>query len=45
MTEEGLASISNFYPESSVDVESGLNTTRNVVDHDLDNPETPRPTT
>ena len=44
MTESGLASNSNFYPVSSVDVESGFSSTRDV-ESDLDNPETRRPTT
>ena len=45
MTESGLANISNFYPVSSVDLESGLNSTREVVDANLDNTETLNSTT
>lgn len=45
MTESGLASISSFYPISSADAESGLNSTRDVLELDSDNTETLRPTT
>ena len=45
MTESGLASISSFYPISSADAESGLNSTGDVLEADSNNTETLRPTT
>jgi hypothetical protein len=47
LTESGLASIASFYPATSVDAESGLNSTRQVVESELDDANTviPAPTT
>ena len=47
LTESGLASIASFYPTSSVDAESGLNSTHQVIESELDDVNTvsPAPTT
>ena len=47
LTESGLANIASFYPVTSVDVESGLNSTREVVESELHDMNTvsPAPTT